>query len=319
MGEYGSQHGCRDAGAATRPPFRWARHDPSLSGLDFDARMRCRSPDAGRLPTALTTKKTTASPRISRERRHLHRPIESVSSLLGNLLEREFAVLHLNLNQVARAEAASQDLLCQRIFDSTLNNAPQRTRAIHRIETSLTDQIECFLGKLDTHITLGQPLIQIAGLNAGNGVDLLTTKWPEDNHIIHPVDELRSEMTSQHIHDVALQLLITGGSDPLLNHAGAEVGRHHDNRIAEIYGTTLRIGQPAIIQHLQQDIEDIRMSLFHLVQQNHRIGLAAHGFREIAALLVADVTWWRPNQPSHRMLLHVFRHIDAHHGLFGVE
>ena len=43
----------------------------------------------------------------------------------------------------------------------------------------------------------------------------------------------------------------------------------------EIDCASLPVGQPAIVQELQQDIQDVRMRLFDLVEQNDRIQDAA--------------------------------------------
>jgi hypothetical protein len=75
----------------------------------------------------------------------------------------------------------------------------------------------------------------------------------------------------------------------------------------------------AVVEHLQQDVEDVRVGLLDLVHQDHAVGPAAHGLGQVAALLVADVAGRRADQPGHRVLLHELGHVDAHHGLFGVE
>ena len=51
--------------------------------------------------------------------------------------------------------------------------------------------------------------------------------------------------------------------------------------LRKIHGTPLTVGQAAIVQHLQQDVEDIGMRLLHLVQQDHRVGATAHRLGEI--------------------------------------
>ena len=61
------------------------------------------------------------------------------------------------------------------------------------------------------------------------------------------------------------------------------------------------------------------MRLLDLVEQNHRVGLAAHRFGEITALLVADVARRRADHAADRVLLHELRHVEAHQRLFGIE
>ena len=52
----------------------------------------------------------------------------------------------------------------------------------------------------------------------------------------------------------------------------AEVRRHDDQRVAEIDRAALTVGQTAVVEHLQQHVENIRMRLFDLVEQDHRYG-----------------------------------------------
>src|SRR3546814_4115266 len=64
----------------------------------------------------------------------------------------------------------------------------------------------------------------------------------------------------------------------------SQVGRHDDDRVAKVHRAALAVSQAAVIQHLQQYIEYIRVRFFDLVQQNNAIGLASHGLGKIAAL-----------------------------------
>ena len=53
------------------------------------------------------------------------------------------------------------------------------------------------------------------------------------------------------------------------------------------------------------------MGLFDLIQQNHRIGLAPHGFGQHAAFAIADITRRRAFQAADRVGLLVFGHVDG--------
>ena len=94
---------------------------------------------------------------------------------------------------------------------------------------------------------------------------------------------------------------------------------HDDHRVLEVHGAPLRVGEPAVVEDLQQHVEDVVVRLLDLVEEHHRVGLAAHRLGELAALLVADVARRRADQPRHGVLLHVLGHVDAHHVLLAVE
>ena len=98
-----------------------------------------------------------------------------------------------------------------------------------------------------------------------------------------------------------------------------EVRRHDDDRVLEIHGAALRIRDAPVVEYLQQDVEDIRMRLLDFVKEDHRIRLPPHRFGQLPAFVVADVAGRRADQPGNAVLLHVFRHVDAHHRRLGVE
>ena len=64
---------------------------------------------------------------------------------------------------------------------------------------------------------------------------------------------------------------------------------------------------------------DLGVGLLDLVQQHDRVGPAAHGLGQLAALLVADVAGRRPDQPGDAVPLAVLAHVDADHGPLVVE
>ena len=56
----------------------------------------------------------------------------------------------------------------------------------------------------------------------------------------------------------------------------------------------------AVVQHLQQDVEHIRMCLFHLVKQHNGVRLAAHGFGQLTAFFITHVSGRRSDQTATR-------------------
>ena len=99
----------------------------------------------------------------------------------------------------------------------------------------------------------------------------------------------------------------------------AEVRGHDDHRVAEVHRAALAVGETAVVQHLEQHVEHVRVRLLDLVEEDDRVGPAAHRLRELAALVVAHVAGGRADEPSHRVLFHVLRHVDADHRPLVVE
>ena len=61
----------------------------------------------------------------------------------------------------------------------------------------------------------------------------------------------------------------------------------------------LGVSDPAIIQDLEQDVEDVGMRLFNLVKQDDTVWAAAHRLGQLPALVVPHVTWGRAHQAGH--------------------
>ena len=109
---------------------------------------------------------------------------------------------------------------------------------------------------------------------------------------------------------------LLGGFD---ERRGSDVAGHDDDRVLEVDGASLRVGQAAVVEELQQDIEDVWMSLLDLIKEHDLVRTAANGLGELAALLVADVARRSTQQARHGELLHVLAHVDAHQRLLVVE
>ena len=69
---------------------------------------------------------------------------------------------------------------------------------------------------------------------------------------------------------------------------GAEIGGQDDQAVAEIGDLAERVGQPAVVEHLQEQVPDARMGLLELVQQDDRERLLAHAADQRVGFAMAD-------------------------------
>jgi len=83
--------------------------------------------------------------------------------------------------------------------------------------------------------------------------------------------------------------------------------------LAEVDLLAVVIGQLAVIHYLQEHVEQIRMRLLDLVEQEHAMRMLVDAVGEQPALVEADIAGWRADQPRHGVALHVFRHVEADH------
>ena len=65
----------------------------------------------------------------------------------------------------------------------------------------------------------------------------------------------------------------------------------------------------SVIHHLKQNIVNIGMGFFDLIQKKHRMGILPDRFRQKAALFIAHITGRSADELRHRMLFLILTHI----------
>ena len=105
----------------------------------------------------------------------------------------------------------------------------------------------------------------------------------------------------------------------LENEVASDVRRHDDDGVAEIDRASLRVGEPPVVEDLEEDVEDVGMRLLDLVEEDHGIRTTPDCLGELPTLFVPHVSGRRTDESSDRVLLHVLGHVDAHHRLLVVE
>ena len=90
-------------------------------------------------------------------------------------------------------------------------------------------------------------------------------------------------------------------------------------RVLEVDRAALRVGQPAVVEDLEQDVEDVRVRLLDLVEQEHRVRPPADRLGQLARLLVADVAGRSADEPGDRVPLLELAHVEADHRVLVAE
>ena len=163
------------------------------------------------------------------------------------------------------------------------------------------------VGQGELQVPLCQSLLQRLHLEAHDLLDVTLVEPVEHHDLVDPVQELRLEVVPHRREH--------GG----FVGAAAEVARHDEHGVLEVDRAALAVGEAPVVHDLEQHVEHVGVRLLDLVEQDHRVGASTDGFRELPALLVADVAGRRAHQARHVVLLLVLRHVDAHHGVLVVE
>ena len=79
------------------------------------------------------------------------------------------------------------------------------------------------------------------------------------------------------------------------------------------------VGDVAVVQNLQENVQHIGVGLLDLVKEDHRVGFSADLLGELASLVVAHIARGRADDSGDSVLLHKLGHVQPDKGLGGVE
>ena len=92
-----------------------------------------------------------------------------------------------------------------------------------------------------------------------------------------------------------------------------------ENGVLEVDPVAETVGQMTVLEHLQQDVEEVRVRLLDFIQQDDGVRVALDLLGQLPALFVTDVAGRRSDQFRHRVLLHVLRHVEADQRVIAAE
>jgi hypothetical protein len=146
-----------------------------------------------------------------------------------------------------------------------------------RVVTVLRQPIEGCGGNLQPDLALRQAPAQQIELNLRDAPHVLRLQPVKHQRLVDAIEKFRTERLLEHGFDRQLDLDVGGSAvTQLLQAIAAEVAGHHDQRVLEVDRAALAIGQAPVVEHLQQDVEHVRMGLLDLVEQDHGVGAAMH-------------------------------------------
>src|SRR3989338_2844820 len=116
----------------------------------------------------------------------------------------------------------------------------------------------------------------------------------EENDLVETIQEFRTKVFFQSIRHFLLRLIVALGlrdartaAKAQRRHAvdmlGTDVGGHNDHAVLEVDRATLRVGETAVVEYLQKNVEYLWMRLLDLVEKNHGVRTMPHKLRKAAA------------------------------------
>mmetsp|Transcript_14162 Transcript_14162/g.60606 ORF Transcript_14162/g.60606 Transcript_14162/m.60606 type:complete len:415 (+) Transcript_14162:38-1282(+) len=228
--------------------------------------------------------------------------------------EREAVLVRGDDDGVILLEDAAQELVGHHLDQLRLDGALHRARAVRGVEALAREVVDGARFELQLHALAGDALGELVALQLHNLHDLRVRQRLEDDELVEAVDELGAEVRAHVPHHLLLDALAPPAPARLVPERDlvrAEVAGHDDQAVAEGNRAALRVRAVPLVQNLQEHVEDVDVRLFNLVKEHDGVRLLAHGVREHAALVVADVSGGGADQPRHGVLLHVLGHVQA--------
>ena len=170
---------------------------------------------------------------------------------------------------VAVLDLAGQDHLGERVLQRLLDHALQRARAISRIVALVGEPFaRRGIERRASILRSSSSFVQPPHLDIDDAAHLARLQAMEQDDLVDAVEEFRTEAPTHHAHHLIAHRVGVLAFRLVDQEFRAEIRRHHDQRVAEIDRAALPVGQAAVVEHLQQHVEHVRMRLLDLVEQD---------------------------------------------------
>ena len=128
---------------------------------------------------------------------------------------------------------------------------------------------------------------------------------------VEPVAELRAEHVLVGLVVVARLAALAEADARLRQIPRADVAGHDQDHVAEVALLAVVVGERAVVHHLEEHLEHVRVRLLDLVEQEHRVRRLRDRLGEQAAAIEADVAGRRADEPRDGVPLLVLAHVEA--------
>ena len=167
----------------------------------------------------------------------------------------------------------------------------QRTCTIYRVIAILDNLILGCICQFQGKLLVCKTFVKLADHQVYYLTNIGFCQGLKHNYFIQTVQEFRTEMASQVIHNLTLSLRfdLTILINTIQQIRRTDVGSHDKNCILKVNCTSLRICDTAIIQYLQQYVKHIRMCFLNLIEKYNTVWFTADCLSKLATLLISYI------------------------------
>ena len=212
----------------------------------------------------------------------------------------------------AFGQVAEQQLLGQRTLDVLLNHAGHWAGAHGLVVALLRNPLPSRGLELDSNVVLVELRLELEDQlvdDAGNGTFVQRLELDDR---IQAITELGREDLLDDLHGVGGVILHRKPDRGATHFLSAGIRRHDDRHVAKVRLAPVVVGQCAVVHDLQQQVENLRMRLLDLIEQQDTVRIFRNRLGQQPALIEADVARRRTDQPRNRMPLHILGHVETH-------
>ena len=210
----------------------------------------------------------------------------------------ELAVFNINGYGRIRVKVAGENFSRDESLKAALQISAKRSCAVNGIESAVDDELLGGVGNLESEALVRKTLLEGVEHDIDDALEVVFCQRTEEYRLVKTVEKLGAEAAAQLVHNALASLFrdVTVLVDAVEQILATEVRCKDNYRVLEVHGASLAVGYTAVVEHLKQDVEYIRVRLFNLVEQHDRIGLAAYRLGQLTALIVSDISGRRSDK-----------------------
>src|SRR6478672_7573696 len=185
--------------------------------------------------------------------------------------------------------------LADRQLDPFVDHALQESRAERQAVAILNELVQSFGGHGQLAAAAVHRRLQLLDLLDCNLPHFVPGERAEDHDVVDAVAELGREAPLELAVDLPLHLLDANllGQEPerireLPEALGPDIRGHDDYRVTEVDALAAAISDPALIERLEEEIEQRRAGFLDLVEQHDTVRVVLQAVREHAAAIRAN-------------------------------
>ena len=166
------------------------------------------------------------------------------------------------------AKVPREQLLAQRVLDLALEDSAQRACSKGGVVAVLGELPAGVVGQRDAAVHLREAVVLLSRDQIDDAQQLVLTERIKADDFVHAVKELRSEKVAQSPLGTASLFVRRAGKTKrvIRPRRGTKVAGHDHHSVAKVHRAALSVSNASIVEHLQEQVEDVGVGFFDFVQ-----------------------------------------------------